>query len=38
MKLNIKNPLVFIDLETTGIDIVKDRIVEIAILKVMPDW
>ena len=37
MKLNIKNPLVFIDLETTGIDLVKDRIVEIAILKVTPD-
>lgn len=37
MKLNIKNPMVFIDLETTGVDVVKDRIVEIAILKVYPD-
>jgi DNA polymerase-3 subunit epsilon len=37
MSLVLKNPLVFIDLETTGIDIVKDRIVEIAILKVFPD-
>lgn len=37
MSLVLKNPLVFIDLETTGIDIVKDRILEIAILKVFPD-
>lgn len=34
MQLNLKNPLVFFDLETTGINIVSDRIVEIAILKV----
>ncbi|NMB49174.1 MAG: 3'-5' exonuclease, partial [Bacteroidales bacterium] len=26
MKLNLKNPLVFFDLETTGINISKDRI------------
>ena len=37
MQLNLKNPIVFIDLETTGIDIVKDRIVEIAILKIQID-
>lgn len=37
MKLNLKNPLVFFDLETTGVDLVRDRIVEISILKVMPD-
>lgn len=37
MKLNLKNPLVFLDLETTGINIVTDRIVEIALLKVHPD-
>ncbi len=36
MQLNLKNPLVFIDLETTGIDIVNDRIIEIAVLKVFP--
>jgi DNA polymerase III, epsilon subunit and related 3''-5'' exonucleases len=36
MELNVKNPLVFFDLETTGIDLAKDRIVEICILKVMP--
>lgn len=37
MQLNLKNPLVFFDLETTGIDIVKDRIVEISYLKVYPN-
>lgn len=31
--LNLKRPLVFIDLETTGVNIVKDRIIEIAMLK-----
>lgn len=34
MKLKLSRPLCFFDLETTGIDISKDRIVEIAILKV----
>ena len=37
MQLNIKNPIVFFDLETTGINIVTDRIVEISILKVHPN-
>jgi len=37
MELNVKNPLIFFDLETTGIDMVNDRIVEICILKVYPD-
>jgi DNA polymerase-3 subunit epsilon len=37
MKLNLKRPLAFFDLETTGTNIVKDRIVEIAIYKVKPD-
>lgn len=37
MKLNLKNPLVFLDLETTGINVVTDRIVEIALLKIYPD-
>jgi len=37
MKLNLKNPLAFFDLETTGTNISKDRIVEIAIIKVMPN-
>lgn len=37
MELNLKNPLVFIDLETTGINVVNDRIVEISILKIEPN-
>jgi len=37
MKLNLKNPLVFFDLETTGINIASDRIVEISYLKIYPD-
>lgn len=37
MQLNLKNPLVFFDLETTGINISQDRIVELAMLKVMPN-
>ncbi|NJM15038.1 MAG: 3'-5' exonuclease [Bacteroidales bacterium] len=36
MELNLKNPLVFFDLETTGIDITHDRIVELAYLKIYP--
>lgn len=35
MKLNLKKPIVFFDLETTGTNIVSDRIVEISYLKVM---
>ena len=37
MKLNLKRPIVFFDLETTGVDTAKDRIVEISMIKVMPD-
>lgn len=37
MKLNLKRPLAFFDLETTGVNIASDRIVEISILKAMPD-
>ena len=37
MQLNLKNPLVFFDLETTGINIAKDRIVEISFVKVYPN-
>lgn len=36
MKLNLKRPLVFFDLETTGVDILHDRIVEISIVKITP--
>ncbi|MEI8053482.1 MAG: 3'-5' exonuclease [Bacteroidota bacterium] len=35
--LDLKRPIAFIDLETTGISLSSDRIVEIAIIKVMPD-
>lgn len=37
MKLNLTCPVVFFDLETTGTDINKDRIVEICYLKVWPN-
>ncbi len=36
MKLNLRNPLCFFDLETTGINIIQDRIIEIAVIKMMP--
>ena len=37
MKLALKNPIVFFDLETTGTNIVSDRIVEISYLKIFPN-
>jgi len=37
MKLKLERPLVFFDLETTGLDVKTTRIVEIALLKVYPD-
>ncbi|NNC94375.1 MAG: 3'-5' exonuclease [Chitinophagales bacterium] len=37
MHLNLKKPICTFDIETTGIDIVNDRIVEIAAVKVFPD-
>ena len=37
MQLKLKNPLVFFDLETTGTNIVSDRIVEISYLKISPN-
>ncbi|WP_395625830.1 exonuclease domain-containing protein [Daejeonella sp.] len=37
MKLNLKRPLAFFDLETTGVNVASDRIVEISILKALPD-
>jgi DNA polymerase-3 subunit epsilon len=36
MKLNLKIPLCFFDLETTGTNIAQDRIVEIAVIKLLP--
>jgi len=37
MHLNLRNPLTFFDLETTGINISQDRIVELAMIKIMPN-
>lgn len=37
MKLNLTKPLVVFDLETTGLDIVNDRIIQISYIKVSPD-
>jgi len=37
MNLNLTKPICFFDLETTGINISKDRVVEISILKVFPN-
>lgn len=37
MKLNLKKPLVIFDLETTGLDLVKDRIIQISYIKVFPN-
>ena len=37
MKLNVKKPIIFFDLETTGIDISRDRIVELCYIRLEPD-
>ena len=37
MKLNLKKPIVFFDLETTGLNITTDKIVEISYIKVFPN-
>ncbi len=37
MKLSLKRPIIFFDLETTGVDTSSDRIVEVSMIKVMPD-
>jgi DNA polymerase-3 subunit epsilon len=37
MPLQLSRPIVFIDLETTGVNIAVDRIIEIAIIKITPD-
>jgi DNA polymerase III subunit epsilon len=42
LNLNLKRPIAFLDLETTGINVASDRIVEISVLKISPngreDW
>lgn len=37
MKLNLKKPIAFFDIEATGLNVSKDRIVEISILKINPN-
>ncbi len=37
MKLSLERPIIFFDLETTGLDLVRDKIIEIFMLKVKPD-
>lgn len=37
MKLNLQKPLVIFDLETTGLDLVKDRVIQISYIKVFPN-
>jgi DNA polymerase III subunit epsilon len=37
MNLQLKRPIAFLDLETTGVNLSSDRIVELAIVKIMPD-
>jgi DNA polymerase III subunit epsilon len=37
LELKLKRPVVFLDLETTGINVSADRIVEISLLKITPD-
>jgi DNA polymerase-3 subunit epsilon len=37
MALNLSRPIVFFDLETTGVQVAKDRIVEISVFKVLPN-
>jgi DNA polymerase-3 subunit epsilon len=37
MQLNLKNPLLFFDIESTGLSVATDRIVEISAVKIMPN-
>ena len=37
MELNLNRPLIFFDLETTGTNVIHDRIVELSFIKVYPD-
>lgn len=37
IQLNLKRPLAIFDIESTGVDFVKDRIVEISIIRISPD-
>lgn len=37
MKLNLTKPLIIFDLETTGLDVARDKIIQISYIKVTPD-
>jgi DNA polymerase-3 subunit epsilon len=37
LELKLKRPVVFLDIETTGINVASDRVVEISLLKISPD-
>ena len=37
MNLNLTKPLIVFDLETTGLDLAKDRIIQMSYIKVYPD-
>lgn len=37
MQLNLKNPIIFFDIESTGLNVASDRIVEISVVKVFPN-
>ena len=37
MRLKLTKPIIFFDLETTGINLIEDRVVEISLIKLMPD-
>ncbi|MBI3481757.1 MAG: 3'-5' exonuclease, partial [Bacteroidetes bacterium] len=37
MNLNLKIPLCFFDIEATGVNVANDRIIEIAVIKVLPN-
>lgn len=37
MKLNLKNPIIFFDIESTGLNVSSDRIVELSALKIFPN-
>jgi len=37
MELNLKRPICFFDIESTGVNVVNDRIVELSVLKIFPD-
>ena len=37
MQLNLKRPIVFFDIESTGLNVATDRIVELCVVKVLPN-